>query len=270
MIRFILYFAISASMALGYTDSELKDQLKDAKSQKKLLDAKINSIKAELLKRKLDKSFITHTELGFLKTGGNTDTESFNIETDIKKNWGKHHASLHFDTQYAKDNEIQSKNKYLLELEYDYDLTSRLAFDYLFGFKQDKFSGYEYQLYTGPGLKYKAIKQEKQDLVLDANTLYSRDKDESTDRTRDYLSYRVRGVYSWQMLDNLKFAQTLSYRSEVSDTDNYFVYSKSALSFKLSDIISAGISYKIDYINIPSDDKKKSDDTISANLIVDY
>ncbi|MBN2782970.1 MAG: DUF481 domain-containing protein [Campylobacterales bacterium] len=270
MIRYPLTLALLSSVLFGLTDAELKEEIVKAKEEKKQVDAKLKALSSELLKRKLDRSFLTHTELGFSQTSGNTDTQSFNLEMNIKKNWKKHHATMLIDAQYAKDNDIESKNKYLLELNYNYDLSSKLAFGYLFGYKDDKFSGYDYQLYTGPGLKYQFIDEDKHNLFLDANLLYSQDKDSTTNITNNYISYRVLGNYSWQVLDNLKFNQILSYRSKFDDADNFFVFSKSGFSINITNMVSAGISYKLDYVNQPANGLVNTDDTISANLIVDY
>lgn len=217
-----------------------------------------------------DNKLKTHAEFGFISTSGNTDTTSYNLDLEMKKAWDKHHLKFIVDAQYADDSGVETNNKFLTELQYDYDITDRFAFDYLLGYKEDKFSGYKYQFYTGPGAKYKAIKEEKQNLTLEGNILYSKDKVEVTNETNDYTALRAKGVYEWQILDNLKFTQDLSYRVELDETENYFVTSKTAFASKISDIFSFGISYKVDYVNTPPAENKRSDRTLSANLIADF
>jgi len=239
-------------------------------------------------------ALVTHTEFGYMETQGNTATQTFNLDSKVKKGWGAHIAHFLFDGQYASNENEEIKNKYLIELEYDYEFNSDFAFAYLAGFKDDKFSGFKYQFYTGPGVKYKAIKTDNHKLNLEANILYSRDdidevrydadgdvinypnpddkKTVTTDDeyTEDYASARAKLVYSWQILENLKFDQDLSYRCDLNSLSTYFVFSKTSFSAKLSDIFSAGISYKIDYTNEPAEGKERSDRTFTANLIIDY
>ena len=243
---------------------------------------------------KKDDAFVTHTEFGYIETQGNTRTQTFNLESKVKKGWQKHIANLLFDGQYASDKGDEIKNKFLIELEYDYEFTDRFAFNYLVGYKQDRFSGYDYQFYTGPGAKYKAIKTNKHNLSLEANILYSTDDIEDTDydsdgiiikypnplnkptaRTKEgykdeYAAARAKMVYNWQILKNLKFDQELSYRCDLGNIDTYFAFSKTALSTKFSDIFSAGVSYKVDYANNPATGKEYADRTFTANLIIDY
>ena len=223
---------------------------------------------------KKDDAFVTHTELGYIETQGNTETKTFNLDANVKKGWGKNIFALIFDGQYASDKDIETKNKYLLELTYDYEFTDRFAFNYLAGYKSDKFSGMEYQFYTGPGAKYKAIVSDAHNLTVDGNLLYAMDSYEAVGPIAsyddDYVAYRVKGVYGWQILKNLKFDQELSLRGSFEDSDKYFVFSKSALSSKISDMFSAGLSYKVDYVNLPATGKDSTDTTITANLIIDY
>ena len=243
---------------------------------------------------KKDDLFITHTEFGYIETQGNTRTQTFNLESKVKKGWDRHITSFLFDGQYASDKGNEIKNKYIIELEYDYEFTDRFAFDYLVGYKQDRFSGFDYQFYTGPGAKYKAIKTDKHDLSLEANILYSADDIEDTDYDSsgdvveypnpdniaiastksgykdEYAAARVKLVYNWQILQNLGFDQELSYRCDLGDADVYFAFSKTALNTKISDIFSAGVSYKVDYSNNPATDKEYADRTFTANLIIDY
>lgn len=238
-------------------------------------------------------AFISHTELGFNKTDGNTDTMTLNLDAKAEKNWDRHALVASIDGQYAKNKSVESKNKFVAEANYDYMLTHELSFNYLAGYKNDKFSRFDYQFYTGPGAKYLMFRDDIHNFTVDGNILYAKDSIATADYdangdlieypnpdniaivssipsyTETYAAYRLRGVYERQLLDNLKFDQELSYRSSFKDQSNFFVYSKSALSSKLSAHFSAGVSYKVDYVNNPGK-KESTDTTLTANLIMDY
>jgi len=240
---------------------------------------------------KKDDAWVTHTELGYIGTTGNTDTKTFNLDAKVKKSWGEHSGIATFDGQYADDSGVETKNKYFVELEYDYAFDDKISFNYLIGYKDDKFSSFDYQFYTGPGAKYQAIASEKHNLSLEANILYAIDAymdvrvDANGDTVNypddggvisvpayddDYASYRVKGLYEWVILDNLKFDQELSYRGSFEESDNFFVFSKTGLKSKISDIFSAGISYKVDYTNNPAEGKDSTDTTFTVGIIIDY
>ncbi|MEJ2414027.1 MAG: DUF481 domain-containing protein [Sulfurimonas sp.] len=243
---------------------------------------------------KTEKPFKAHSELGYVQTTGNTATKAFNFELNLKKEWERSVLSFDFDGQYASDQSVETKNKFTTEFEYGYKMTERFSYDYLVGLKSDKFSGFKYQFYTGPGAKYKAIDQKTHKLSLEGNLLYSIDQyedvwaDASGNQLSypyngvikdhiiqyaykdDYASYKLKGVYDWQILENLKFNQELSLRGSFKNSNKYFVFSKTSLKNKINSIFSAGISYKVDYVNIPADGKKRTDTTFAFNLILDY
>ena len=240
-----------------------------------------------------DDKLVTHTELGYINTGGNTNTDTFNLDAKVKKGWERHIGTFTLDGQYATQDGHETKNKYFTELEYDYEFTDRISFGYLVGYKSDKFSRFDWQFYTGPSAKYKLIVSKIHNLSVEGNILYADDRYSDVEYdasgavinypnpdniavaktdpaySNDYTSYRAKGVYTWQMLKNLKFDQELTYRGSFEDGSNYFVYSKTGFTSKLSDIFSAGISYKVDYVNEPGD-KKNTDTTFTIGLIIDY
>jgi len=273
------------------SEEKLKADIAEATAQKKALESKIKNLKSQLPHTRL----IARAELGFMQTQGNTNTDTFNLDLNVKKGWNKVHlVEFSFDAQYATDDNVETKNKFTTELQYDYSITDRVSATYLLGYKQDKFSGYDYQLYTGPGLKYAFIKTQNHKLAFEGSVLYSQDSVEDTlydaagstipypnpdniavartdsGQINKYASYRIKGIYGWQIFSNLKFDQDLSFRSEFEDSDVIFVTSKSALTSKINSTFSAGISYKVDYVNTPPEGKENTDKTFTANLIIDY
>lgn len=217
-----------------------------------------------------DNKLNTHTELGFIDTQGNTQTQTFNFDSKVKKNFDKHIFTLTLDAQYATTENIETKNKYLAEANYDYAFTDVLSFGYLLGFKQDRFSGFDYQLYTGPTLKHQTIKTQAHNLALGLSVLYTKDRIENVDEANGYAAYGTSLAYAWQINEDLMFGQALNYRSEFEDKENYFVTSKTSLISKISNILSAGFSYKVDYANLLPTGKVHTDRTFTANLIIDY
>ena len=265
-----------------------------ANDAQKVVDSKkeVASNSDDKKTKKLDLGFTTHTEIGYIRTTGNTDTKTYNLDIKLKKEWEKHILSIDFLKLYGQENSKDTKDKIFVELNYYYKFTDRFAFDYMGAYKEDKFSGFDYQLYTGPGVVYKAINEEKHTLFLKANALYSRDQIEDTYKdslgndvsypypagsinqhdgySDEYTSYKTQALYTWILSKKTKFTQDLRYRSQFDKTKNYFIYSKTAISSKLSDIFSASISYQVDYINEAAEGKTPTDKTTMFNLIIDY
>ncbi len=269
MIKKIAALSLVASclIAQQYTQ-DVKDEIKETKERIARLNANLKELESNVPKE--DALFKTRAEAGYMLNSGNSDTEAFNVDAKITGTWDLHSLEISMLWQYGADDDIENTNRFLSELLYDYKLSQVLSLDYLTGYKDDKFSGFDYQFYTGPGAKYVTIKTDFQDLALDGNLLYAKDKIfGGTDRS--YAAYRVQAVYNMQLLENLKFHQTLNYRSEFSDIENYFAYSKTGLSTRFSDIFSAGVAYYVDYTNKPAFvEKTSTDKKFTFNLIADY
>ncbi len=283
MEKILLALLLFSSLLLSNQSiEENKKQIIQTKQKIKALQKSLQELEASLpeqigkdeelkiAKKIEDEKIKTHIELGYVNNNGNTNTESFTLDADVKKRWDKHSLAFSIDSEYASDDGVDTKNKYIAELVYDYKLSERLYVDYLVGYKYDEFSGYDYQAYTGPGLKYITIDTKDHKLELGSSILYSVDKTEDLKKRYDYASYRAKAFYSWQILENLKFEETLTYRTDLSTINNYFLFSKTALISKLNSIFSVSLSYKIDYVNEPEVDTKKADKTMSVNLIADF
>ncbi len=278
MIKKILLISLATSsllLASEVTQDQVKLQadITAAKAEKSAADSKLKALEAQLPQ---DQSIKTNVKLGYMKTDGNTDTETFSLDGSFKKAWGKNSGSITFDAQYGNAENVVTKNKYFVELEYGYLFTGSLTANMVVGYKNDKFSSYSYQTYVGPGIKYGALSSSRQKLDIEASLLYSSDNLQGQyeaaqpDFVENYGSYKAKALYELNILDNLKFNQELSYRASFDDSQNYFIFSKSELSSKISDIFSAGVAYKIDYTNHVSTNIKKRDNTLSAFLSLAY
>ena len=294
MYKNIIVSLLMMSSVVIRTEANNQELLQDISKVKSEIKGLQSSLKQLESKLPPNNQLITHTEVGYINTKGNTKTDTFSIDANAKKPFGKHIVELSIDAQYAKDSDIESKNRYFVELEYSYEIKNKFSLNIINGYKKDKFSSFAYQFYSGPGSKYKAYKTNTQELTLEGNILYAVDSLEDTryaadglaikypnsantathsvvkGSTNNYASYRVKAVYIWNILEGFKFNQEFSYRSDFDDSENYFAFSKTAFTSKLLGMFSAGISYKVDYTNLPSSDKGHKDTALSANIIIDY
>jgi len=242
-----------------------------------------------------DTAFVTHTELGYVETSGNTETTAATVDFMGKKSWGDHSVQLDFDYLYGEQNSIENNNKLETVLNYDYKFSKNFGLNYLIGYKDDKFSGFDYQFYTGPGVKWHAHENDAHVLDFQSNVLYSKDSGSDkfyndaafTDETKypfvpvkgifkkdgqtnEYGAFFIQGDYEWKITESFKFLQMLNYRVDMKDSDIYFINSKSAVESKISDTFSMGINYKVSYVNTPPVGNERTDKTFTVSLIIDY
>ncbi len=211
----------------------------------------------------------THTELSYIQTSGNTDTSSFGMDFHAQKSWLPHEIAIDFESNYARSGNKETKNVWLLETHYYYHFSKNLEIEYLIGYKKDKFSGFNYQFYNGPGVGWQAIRTSDQNLSFNLLLLYS--VDSYTTAQKDiYPSGRAGLEYKYQITPALSFVEEANWRSDLSRPSNWFLYSKSSLYNTIDGKIKLGLSYKIDYKNHPPEHKKKMDRTLMISLVLDW
>jgi len=86
----------------------------------------------------------------------------------------------------------------------------------------------------------------------------------------DFWGYMLKGNFSWIIVEGFKFIEEASYRGDFENDQNYFVYSKTALESKINSMFSMGVSYKVDYTNLPPKGNERTDTTTMVSLIIDY
>lgn len=211
----------------------------------------------------------THAELGYVKTGGNTDTQNLAAKLATKYQQEKNRYLLSGGALFSETDGTQTSNKLFAAGRYDRFLTERL-FGFLVGdYIKDKFSGYNYRFSIGPGLGYDIIKTKEHKLTGLVGALYDYDKF-SSGGSDIYWSGRAGIDYAWQILKNLKFKEIATYNVSFEDTKTWFVDSETGLEAKISNNLSLGVSYLVNYKNNPPGSFKKTDTTFLTSVIVDF
>ncbi len=215
-------------------------------------------------------SYVLHGELSYVKTSGNSNTETFATKIQLKKEFKLNRFFGKGEFFYGKTNNKENTNKLYLLGRWERLLGDRL-FVFLQGdYLRDKFSGYNYQTTWSGGLGYDVIKTKKHYLKGLTSIGYTFE-DFKTGGSNDYTTGTVEIDYSWYILDNLKFIEEFKYRVNLEDTKTYFINSDTGIQVKINSHLSLGIGYRIAYQNnTPSPDVKKTDTTFLTSLIIDY
>jgi len=255
---------------------EKRDELKEAKVRLEKAQSELDAAKKSVAAAKKivreesdDVEYTTKSEFSYSNTKGNTNTERFALDFHAERKHKKNKLILDITALTSSSNGDEDNNKWQVLAQYDRELTKKTYFNYLAAYGEDKFSGFDYQFNTGPGLGYKLVDAEKHKLDVQSNILYSKDKLEDG-TINEYASLLAGFKYKWNILDNFAFLQNAYYKGEVDEVDNYFIFSKSAIETKINDTFALGMSYKVDYKNEPANGKKRTDKTFLASFIINY
>jgi len=163
-------------------------------------------------------------ELGFIKTTGNTETQTTALKADVVYEVDKWRHTGHAEG-YGQESEddtgesIVSAERYELSGKSDYKFSER---DYAYGLvklKKDRFSGFEYENTLSAGYGRKAILKDNMELDLEIGPgarFYKPDNLESQDEALLVLAAK----YWWAITDNSKFLQDFNFDIGEEYTDS--------------------------------------------------
>ncbi len=155
-------------------------------------------------------------ELGFIRTTGNTETQTLSAKADVTYEVDKWRHNGHaegYGTESEDDtgNAVVSAERYELSGKSDYKFTE---FDYAYGLvklQKDRFSGFEYEHIVSLGYGRKVIKQDNMELDLEIGPGERFFKVDAIDAESDKEALlRLSANYWWQITANSKFTQKLS------------------------------------------------------------
>lgn len=210
-------------------------------------------------------SLFTQSKVSYTNPKKSTDIPLVAFDGAIKKQWDEHGLNLNVNLCKSTDTEKMSKEKWTSELSYNYQIGSRMCINYLVGYKEDRFIGLDYQLYSRPQIELKAIDYGTHKLDLNANLLYGENKLEAL-QSDSFSSSKVGAIYRWQAKENLKFTQESFYRVNLENTQYSYFNSKIAMETKITPVLSMGLHYKVDYRTIPFS-PSRTDRTFLVSLI---
>lgn len=212
-----------------------------------------------------ESSFLTQSKILYINPKKSADLPLVAFEGAIKKQWDEHALNINVNLCKSTDTDKMIKDKWTSELSYNYQIGSRMCINYLVGYKEDRFVGLDYQLYSRPEIEVKAIDYGTHKLDLKAHVLYGENKLETL-QSDSFSTSKVGAIYRWQPKDNLKFTQESFYRVNLENTQYSYINSKIGMETKLTPSLSMGLNYKVDYMTIPLS-PSRTDRTFFVSLI---
>ena len=209
-----------------------------------------------------------HLELSYVQTNGNTNTTTFSSKLQgIAALSDTESIKAKGSILYSESDENTSANKYNVELDYNHMINKKLYSYMGINYIKDQLSDYDYRLNIGPGLGYKFLEDEIQTIDIQGGLDYAYDK--YNDGLKDnYLAGRTELNYKYTFSQSIEFKQMLSYLASFEDGEKYFAVSDSEISVKMTQNLSLGVSYNMDYTN--KTEKEKLDTKFLTSLIIDF
>ncbi len=216
-------------------------------------------------------SWSGNTELGFIQTSGNSDTQSFNGKFNIVRDLQPIKTAFKFEALTSEENGDPSKEKYFSELKFDYSLGE---FDYLtalLSYEDDRFSGFQYQSTLSLGYGYRAWNSEQGELDLEVGPGYRRNALEARNEHGEKVEEEAVGRFGLSLevniSDSAKFTEVIT----IEGGDSNVVYkSDMGLQSTLVGKLAMKINYQVKHTDEVPEGTKNTDSLVGVTLVYSF
>jgi len=202
-------------------------------------------------------------ELGFVKTSGNSETETLNAKFDTSTSYSNWKHSLHLETLNSTSNDVSSAEKYLAEGQSDYAISDRTYALGVVTWEKDRFSGFDYQASVALGLGYKIIQEADMELDFELAPGYRVSEFEAGYNEEDTI-LRAAENFSWKLSETSTLDQMLS--SEIGDSNTVTRFGIS-LTSQVAGALSMKVGYNIKHNSDVAAGADKTDRETSVTLV---
>lgn len=217
---------------------------------------------------KTDDTWKGNVELGYVKTGGNTDTESLNTKARAERDGETWRHKLNLEALKSSDDGTTTAERYIISGQSDYKLKGKKNFFFVYvSYEEDKFSGYDYQLTEAIGYGRRVIESNNMTLDLEIGPGARQSKVEDTGDTDKQTLVRGAARYLWKITDHSKFTEDLT-----ADAGEDVTVTKSVtgLSAQINSSLASKLTYTIKNTSKVPPGVKKTDTELAVTLVYSF
>lgn len=226
-------------------------------------------------KKEVARGWNNESQLGVVKTTGNTNTESYRLRQTVTYRHGPNSVKLN-GSYLSATSKIQSTGAKVetakkwdtdLRLEHQLDERWNILTGYLL--ESNKFAGFRQRHNSDVGLKYFFWKKEDRDLFIESGYRYVHEN--RVDNSRDYRNrgrFYTEGNMKFNVRNRLKV--WAEYIPSLDDGDDFLVNYEVSLTSSLTEKFALKVAYQSNYDNMPAVAKKKEDTTLTTSLVATF
>jgi putative salt-induced outer membrane protein len=239
------------------------------------------------------------TELGFVTTTGNTQTENISVKNTYKYKWTGTRFQFDASMLRAEQTDRTASNvggdliveemtttnaeAYRLATKLSHDLTKRLFTYGTVSWERDRFAGIESRYVAGAGLGYQVIKTDTSMLAFELGLDYTDEQTVGADDGDSFAGMRAAMDYEWKFSETARLNQDLEFLENLEETSDYRINSLTSVTAALTSKLALKTSYTIKYDNEPVVEAltavgfdpvmfefDKTDTILSASLVINF
>lgn len=212
----------------------------------------------------------TKIEISINSESGNNETKSYYTNLTREKAYEDNSSyKFEYEANYTEDVAKDYKSTFRYKTYLD---SKEFLFSFGEGFyKNDRYSGYEYEYAIGPGVGFTILNKDSHKLETSFSLLYQTEKEEVTEKYYYDTTGNINIEYEVELVkDTLIFAEEVGYTRFYENGELYIIGTKSTLEHKITKIFSFILTYSTKYRNIVPEDTKTTDKKILYSLIANF
>lgn len=199
----------------------------------------------------------TDAGLSMIRTGGNTQLETYNLKSKTTKEWEKRSTTLgaHYTlgTAVENNNKTESARNWDASLKYEEVLSKRLNGVVSYQIEGNKFAGYDQRDNVDIGGKYKIINTDMTKFFTEVGLRYTVERATSRNSDNEDLFKDTKGIlyaeYSHLLSKTVNYKFWIQYLPNFTRSDDYQINFEPSLNVTLSDMFSLSVAYTGRYDN---------------------
>jgi len=208
----------------------------------------------------------TEVGLGYVKTTGNTRTESIKGTAKTVHELQQWRQSASLEALNTSDNGKTTAERYLLSGKIDYKYS---AFNYWYvtaTYENDRFSGYDYRTSESAGYGRRLVQRPSVKLDVEIGPGARQTKYDTGEHSRELMA-RLAATLKWAISSNSEFSE--EYTTEYGQ-DTTVSKSVTALKANLNSQLAMKLSYTIKYTSKVPDGADKTDTESVITLVYNF
>ena len=207
------------------------------------------------------------SELSFVATSGNTDTQTVGTTSDLRHRTDTWQTTARAAFLRSTADGIESARSLTFEVRPGRKITPRLTLFARGGFRQDRFSGIDSRISLGSGLAYSLVDTPNRAIQFEGGMGFDRERRINSPQLR-FATAQTRARFRWRLTPSVLLADEPAASTDVENPGNSRATNAASLTVALNRTLALKLSHTLEYLNEPVPGFGKLDTITSVGLVV--
>ena len=207
------------------------------------------------------------SELSFVATSGNTDTQTIGTASDLVHRTERWQTTARASFVRSIADGLESARALLFEARPGRKLTPRLTVFARGGFRRDRFAGLDQRVSMGSGLAYNLLDRPDRTLQIEGGVGFDRERRVNAPQL-SFVTAQARGLFRWRIAPTILLTDEPAASTDVENPGNSRGSNKASLTVSLNRTLSLKLSHGLEYLNEPVPGFRKLDTVTSVGLVI--